>query len=119
MGAGFRIDKRHELMSHVSRQLKALAQKHEVPFLVVSILSRAVEARKDKRPALGDLKESGDLEHDADEVILLYWEGLYDPGGPKQYVLEVNLAKQRNGPTGTVYLRRGGQGQLADMEIGE
>lgn len=117
MSAGFRIDKRSEEMSYISRKLKELATKHKVPLVVISILSRAVEHRKSRRPTLGDLKESGDLEHDADVVVLLYWDGLYEPESAKRFVLEANVAKNRNGPTGTAFLRRAGQGQLSDMRV--
>ena len=85
------------------------------PIVAVCTLSRTVENRRPPRPMLADLKETGDLEYDADVVLLIYWEGRYDPDSPRQFVTEVITAKHRDGPTGTTFLRRGGQGQLSDL----
>ena len=115
MEGGRRFRDRREEITYISRRLKSLAQKHAVPIIAVCTLSRAVESRRPPRPMLADLKETGDLEHDADVVLLLYWEGHYDADSPRQFVTEVIVAKHRDGPTGTVYLRRGGQGQLNDL----
>jgi replicative DNA helicase len=115
MEGGRRFRDRREEVTYISRRLKALAQKHEVPVVAVCTLSRAVENRRPPRPLLADLKETGDLEHDADVVLLLYWEGHYEPDGPRQFVTEAIVAKHRDGPTGTAYLRRSGQGSLSDL----
>lgn len=115
MEGGRRFRDRREEVTYISRRLKTLAQKHEVPVVAVCTLSRNVENRRPPRPMLADLKESGDLEHDADVVLLLYWEGHYDADSPRQFVTEAIVAKHRDGPTGTTYLRRGGQGQLSDL----
>ena len=115
MEGGRRFRDRREEVTYISRRLKSLAQKHSVPVVAVCTLSRMVENRKPPRPMLADLKESGDLEHDADVVIMLYWAGHYDSESPRQFVTEAIVAKHRDGPTGTAYLRRGGQGQLSDL----
>jgi len=115
MEGGRRFKDRREEVTYISRRLKSLAQKHEVPVIAVCTLSRAVESRKPPRPMLADLKETGDLEYDADVAILLYWAGRYDPESPMQFVTEAIVAKHRDGPCGVAYLRRGGQGQLSDL----
>jgi replicative DNA helicase len=92
-------------VSEISRALKNLAGELAVPVLAVSQLSRAPEGRHDKRPVLSDLRESGSIEQDADLVMFLYREEYYNPEDPEVAGLaELNLAKQRNGPTGVVKL---------------
>lgn len=94
-----------EAVSDASRALKALAKDLGVPVLVVSQLSRAPELRPDKRPQLSDLRQSGQIEQDADVVMLMFREDYYDPETEKAGIAEVNIAKQRNGPVGRVELR--------------
>lgn len=98
-----RVDNRQQETSEISRSLKALARELKVPVVALSQLSRAVEAREGHRPKLSDLRESGAIEQDADVVLLLFREEYYDqnkhPGEA-----EVNIAKQRNGPVGTIKL---------------
>jgi replicative DNA helicase len=95
---------REQEVSAISRGLKGIAKEMNVPVLAAAQMSRAVEARKDARPILSDLRESGALEQDADRVIFLYRPDLYEKDSAKQNVTEIIIAKQRNGPVGSVEL---------------
>jgi len=99
-----RSENRVQEISYLSRSLKGLARELNVPVLVASQLSRAVEQRSDKRPVLSDLRESGSIEQDADIVMFIYRDDVYDEDSERRNVAEVIVAKHRNGPTGTVEL---------------
>jgi len=102
MTSGKKVESRQQEVSEFSRALKLLAKELEVPVIAISQLNRGPEQRADKRPMLSDLRESGAIEQDADMVILLHREDLYDPGGARTGEADFIVAKHRNGPTADI-----------------
>ena len=104
-GRSYSSENRQQVVSDISRSLKIMAKELNVPVICLSQLSRANESRQDKRPMLSDLRESGAIEQDADEVLFLYREDYYNKDTEKQNIAECIVAKNRHGETGTVELQ--------------
>jgi replicative DNA helicase len=104
VGQGNRAENRQQEIAEISRGLKVLARDLDVPVLAIAQLSRAVEARHDKRPLLSDLRDSGAIEQDADMVMFLYRDEYYNSDSDDKGIAEVIVGKHRNGPTGKVQL---------------
>lgn len=103
-GGNRKTDSRQQEISDISRSLKALAREINAPVIALSQLSRACETRPDHRPILSDLRESGAIEQDADVVMFIYRDDYYNKDTDKKNISEIIIAKQRNGPIGTVDL---------------
>ena len=99
-----RQDNRQQEISDISRNLKIMARELDLPVIALSQLSRACEARSNKRPMLSDLRDSGAIEQDADVVMFIHREDYYEPETAEKNIAEIIIAKQRNGALGTVKL---------------
>ena len=112
------LQNRVQEVTEISRSLKVLARELDVPVIALSQLSRAVEARQDHRPVLSDLRESGSIEQDADIVMFIHREELYNPTTDRKNIADIILAKHRNGPIGQIPIRFfPSQTRFADLEV--
>ncbi|MCU1693824.1 MAG: replicative helicase, partial [Frankiales bacterium] len=119
MSGNKKAESRQQEVSELSRNLKLLAKELEVPVIAMSQLNRGPEQRTDKKPQLSDLRESGSIEQDADMVVLLHREDMYEKESPRAGEADLIVAKHRNGPTATIVVAfQGHYSRFVDMSAG-
>jgi replicative DNA helicase len=116
MTSGKKVESRQQEVSEFSRALKLLAKELELPVIAMSQLNRGSEQRQDKKPMLSDLRESGSIEQDADMVMMIHREDMYEKESPRAGEADIMLVKHRNGPTANVTVAfQGHYSRFVDM----